>query len=927
MSLMSRPLAVCTFRDKTTTTPKKTGELTWGEIVELHTRRRLRPGKDGALLGGYKINGPRKDANVLFRSLIQLDIDTKGTKDPATDRILTIKKAAPPLDQICAGIAEYEWVAPSSHWHEPRRGVIKYRIVILPDRDIQRDEWTPLLEALDERLGGVLDRDAWQWSQTFYLPSCPAENEGDAFFEHNEGGALPVDEFVRRGREIIAAKSRPSARLPTPAHPGGAAGGNILDFTRPPPPVEEMRALLRHLVARDCFEHRRTVVTDDVGHIVKVGWIEAGMALKVAYGDEDGFDLWGETHEDDQARADAPSQWRSFAAEARPGQVTIATIIKAARDAGFGLRSAPSTAAGALASATAAAVGLGHRSYGPFTMDADEGLIKEVMSGRGKAAAPVPVWISAPFEVLGACRDPHGRAWGKQIQFRDADGRLHMRHVPDASLHGDPATLCADLAGEGLTINRKRQKELAEYLSGVVVSERVMVVGRTGWHEIRGARVFVLPGEPIALSTGERVALDGVAHGPYEACGSLEDWKRGVGALTAGHALPVFMVSAALAGPLAYLVGAEGGGAHVCGPSSIGKSAIMAAGASVWGRGGAPGYVRSWRATANGLEGAAASATDTCLVLDELGVGNPREVADSIYGLANGTGKQRARRDGSLQAPKSWRVFVLSSGELSIERKIEEDHGRKARAGQTVRVLDIPADRGLGHGVFDNPGAFADAGKLADAVKAAATTSYGTAGPAFVRGIIEQDPDKVSTWAKKGIEKFVQQHVTAGASEQVGRVTHKLGVIAVAGELAIALGIAQWAKGDAWDAAALALAEWIRARGGPGSHEEAKAVAQVRLVIEKHGDARFEPLTNVAPHPVSNRLGWRRGSGTGEEWCVAPEAWKAEVCAGLDHAAVAKTLAQRGMLRLPNSGRRLTQLIKIEGRPTRVYVITASILN
>ena len=62
----------------------------------------------------------------------------------------------------------------------------------------------------------------------------------------------------------------------------------------------------------------------------------------------------------------------------------------------------------------------------------------------------------------------------------------------------------------------------------------------------------------------------------------------------------------------------------------------------VWGRGGTPGYVRSWRATANGLEGAAASATDTCLVLDELGVGEARNVAASVYTLANGVGRARA---------------------------------------------------------------------------------------------------------------------------------------------------------------------------------------------------------------------------------------------------------------------------------------------
>ena len=84
--------------------------------------------------------------------------------------------------------------------------MFKYRVVILPDRDILPDEHEPLLEALDERLEGALDRGAWAWSQAFYLPSCPEVNQGDAFFDHNEGAPLPVDEFVRRGREIITAK-------------------------------------------------------------------------------------------------------------------------------------------------------------------------------------------------------------------------------------------------------------------------------------------------------------------------------------------------------------------------------------------------------------------------------------------------------------------------------------------------------------------------------------------------------------------------------------------------------------------------------------------------------------------------------------------------------------------------------------------------
>jgi hypothetical protein len=206
MSLSARQLAICTFANEKKTTPEKSGTVPWDVIVAFHAKRDIRPGKSGRMLGGYAPNGTRSDANVPFRSAVQLDIDTEGVKDKATGRILEVTKAAPALDEIRPGIDPYEYCAASSHWHEPQRGVVKYRIVMLPDRDILPEEWKALLEALDELLQGALDRDAWQWSQAFYLSSCPAENEADAFFVHNQGVPLPVDEFVRRGREILGAE-------------------------------------------------------------------------------------------------------------------------------------------------------------------------------------------------------------------------------------------------------------------------------------------------------------------------------------------------------------------------------------------------------------------------------------------------------------------------------------------------------------------------------------------------------------------------------------------------------------------------------------------------------------------------------------------------------------------------------------------------
>lgn len=559
-------------------------------------------------------------------------------------------------------------------------------------------------------------------------------------------------------------------------------------------------------------------------------------------------------------------------------------------------------------------------SYGSFEMS-PAGLHVETETGRGQSKAKGNEWVSAPFEILGACRDPHGRAWGKFLRWRDGDGRAHLQHVTDAALQGDPGTVCAALVDGGLTINRGQQRAFATYLSGANVKGRVTIVLRTGWHEVGGQSVFVLPSETIGPRGSETVILDGAAHGPYEARGSLQDWQAGIGSLARGHALPLLALSAALAGPLLYLAGQEGGGLHFHGASSRGKTTLLQAAASAWGRGGSPGYVRAWRATANGLEGAAASGTDAGLILDEFGQVDAREAGAVLYSLANGGGKTRAGRDGAMREAKSWRVMVLSTGEITVASKLAEDRAGRGRAGQLVRMLDISADRAFG--VFDHAGPDGDAAKLAKAFKQAAISAYGVAGPEFVRRLIAEQV--MGDDLREHVGAFVSAHVPAGADGQVDRAAQRLGLIATAGELATLLGVTPWREGEATAAAAWALAQWIGARGGTEPAEARQAVQQVRKFIEANGEYRFESLDDPDARNVPNRAGWRKGEGLDREWLIPPETWKDEICAGLDPRFVSKTLCDAGILKRSNDG--FQQVRKIRGTPKRVFVIGVSIFD
>ena len=150
-----RRLATCIFSHERAKKPIRNNHVSWSKVVAVHSLRDVRPSKSGHMLGGYLLEGGRCNDNVASRSLIQLDIDSEGRKDKETGRILEVTRRAPDLEDIRSPIDCYEWVAASSHWHEPRRGVVKYRVVIFPDRDILQAEHEPVLLALDELLGGM----------------------------------------------------------------------------------------------------------------------------------------------------------------------------------------------------------------------------------------------------------------------------------------------------------------------------------------------------------------------------------------------------------------------------------------------------------------------------------------------------------------------------------------------------------------------------------------------------------------------------------------------------------------------------------------------------------------------------------------------------------------------------------------------------
>jgi putative DNA primase/helicase len=536
--------------------------------------------------------------------------------------------------------------------------------------------------------------------------------------------------------------------------------------------------------------------------------------------------------------------------------------------------------------------------------------------------------LAGPFDVVAETRDADGAAWGVLLAWRDHDGRGHEWAMPRALLAGDGADVRRVLLDGGLYVapGRKARDLLNSYLASVTVQRRARAVSRIGWH----GRAFVLPDGAIGDSEDERSLLQtsGTVDHAYRVAGTLAEWRDGVARFATGNSRLVVAISAALAAPLLEVTGAESGGFHFRGPSSTGKSTALVVAGSVWGGGGVAGYVRSWRATANGLEGVAAAHCDTLLCLDELGQVAARDAGEVAYLLGNGAGKSRAARDGTARRPATWRLLFLSSGEIGLADKVAEDgRGRRVVAGQQVRVLDIAADAQRGMGMFEQLHGFSNADAFARHIKSASASIFGTPGRALVEALVADD-GKMREAVIRFVESFVAEHAPASADGQVTRAARRFALVAAAGELAVRLGILPWPQGEAERGAAACFADWIDGRGGIEPAETREGIAQVRRFLEQHGEARFSSFDTEDGRPTINRAGFRRQDAEGgTEFFVLPQIWKTEVAAGFDPTALARALADRGHL-IPDRAGKFQAKHRLPGMGSaRCYHLSASILR
>ena len=191
--------------------------------------------------------------------------------------------------------------------------------------------------------------------------------------------------------------------------------------------------------------------------------------------------------------------------------------------------------------------------------------------------------VCSRLEVVALTRDDSGGEWGRLLHFRDPDCGEHEWAMPTEMLAGDGSEYRARLLEQGLTSwpTREARFGLHEYLAQCRPAARVRAVTRVGWH----GDVFVLPDESFGCKGKERTLYQSAASvtHAFNVSGSLEDWRREIATPCAGNTRLIFAVSAGFAAALVFPSGDEIGGFHYVGRSSLGKTAALRVGGSVWG--------------------------------------------------------------------------------------------------------------------------------------------------------------------------------------------------------------------------------------------------------------------------------------------------------------------------------------------------------
>ncbi|MGR6820241.1 DUF927 domain-containing protein [Enterobacter sp. CCM 8630] len=518
-------------------------------------------------------------------------------------------------------------------------------------------------------------------------------------------------------------------------------------------------------------------------------------------------------------------------------------------------------------------------------------------------------WLASPMDVIGTGRDDKDQFLIIRWQAFGANA-LTTAAIPMADIGEREGWRTLKAGGVNVTTKSSLRAILADWLQRSGSRELWRVAHATGWQ----CGAYIMPDGEIIGTPEYPVLFSGrsSAAAGYTLAGTSESWRKRVARLAYGNYAMMTGIAAALTAPLIGLAGADGFGIHFYEQSSAGKTTTANVASSLYGN---PDLLRlTWYGTALGLANEAAAHNDGLMPLDEVGQGaDPVSVSQSAYALFNGVGKLQGAKEGGNRDLKRWRTVAISTGEMDLETFIATA-GRKTKAGQLVRLLNIPLSKAVRFHEHHN-------GKQhADALKDAYQHHHGAAGREWIKWLADHQQQAIDT--VRECEARWRSLIPADYGEQVHRVAARFAIL----EAALLLGevVTGWDAQTCRDAIQHSYNAWLR-EFGTGNKEHQQIIEQTEAFLNTHGLSRYAPLGyDPRDLPIRDLAGYRKkGSHESDPiiFYTFPATFEQEIARGFNAKQFAEVLKRVGMLTPPTSGRGYQGRVREDGRQIRVYVL------
>jgi putative DNA primase/helicase len=517
--------------------------------------------------------------------------------------------------------------------------------------------------------------------------------------------------------------------------------------------------------------------------------------------------------------------------------------------------------------------------------------------------------VCGPIQILAQTHDSDDSNYGYLVEYQSKYG-VTKKEIFSADGLVDEKLLLSHLKKNGLFVAYKKEKLLFEFLNNNVPSHWVQTSSQLGWADGK----FTFPQKIFShnrtaetmFQTSEKSAR------AIGSNGTLAEWKMHIAGKMQGNPLGIFLLSHGLSSALLEFTNVGTTFFHLHGESTHGKTTMAQIVASLYGVGAEPSadkksVITTWNNTANALESICASYNSFPLILDEMGQSNVKNTGKLIYDVSSGEGKGVCKIDRSMREKRSWKLNVISTGEISSEEKIRSEN-LQIMPGHSVRCVDFSINN---YPIFPNTHGLSPA-DFSQLLKINSGTFYGTAYPAFIEGLLSK------TESSAELENLIRTiffdiknefHAEFKMSPLQQRAVERWALSLAAGHLAAEFGILPFKKDDITTAVKAVIQHWL----SNATQVKSSAVHGIEFLksfIEQNsirfysepvkntlftGASVFKPPINQVGYFVKYNHNEKAHFPAGGYYLFFKNSFK-QILSNFDAASILSTLHQSGLL-------------------------------